>query len=456
MLNQQWTDNAAGEIASRPAAGRAHRSARRTSTVPRGALKYDTSVMWTVFWSAIAALVPILRLASVEGVWLTPLRYFKYIIFMALIASALLNLMKRPAGHYIWLTAPVLIGIAGYLSSGSSSVLVNVSAAAQLAILCALAPAVFRYHIEYTRGFVPAILGAFVTTQTLSAAAGLIQLTGTSVLDQATLFGRSTGFAGHPNVLGLMCVIGMLVTISLFEGARRSLKPVLLASLTINSFALVATGSLSAMLAGVIGIGLYAIGRRRLIFAIVCCIAALTVGSLAELRDTWFAKFVENRFMSVTGESVSAGDASLEIRLRTYEWALDHITKDPFFGVGISNQNAGTFDGVTAVHNYMLHVWYQGGLLFLLWIVAMSIVLAIAVAGALRSRRAVGTSAVIGAIIAFASTSAFFTQQQYWIPLLFAVAMLPTADAPNELKGRTAEDHVESESQASRSRKQTT
>ena len=396
------------------------------------------SWFWVGFWSLVAALIPIMRLQSAEGLWQMPLRRLKYAIFLALIVSALFRLVARPIGLPVWLGAAVLIPFAGFLSGYSSSVTTSVVLAVQLALVCALAPPVFRYHALYTQSFLPWVLGAFLISQTLSATAGLVQLTAAPVLGQAALDERSTGLAGHPNTLGIMSVIAILMTLTLVGRSAPLVKVGLWAALAINAVALIATGSLSAMLAGAVGAAVLAIGRRRVAAALAVGLAVWGGGALLGLGNSWFATFVEYRISLVTGEAAAAGDASLEIRLLTYRWAIEHITADPVFGVGMDSINSGTFNGVTVVHNYLLHAWYQGGLILFLWFAGVTAVVLVGMVRAIRSRRGLGGAAVAAALIAFAATSSFFLQQQYWLPLLFAVAMLP-AGRPSESPSESAE-----------------
>jgi O-antigen ligase len=404
----------------------------RVESPPQQPRSYDLkpSVFWTGFWALIAAMIPVMRLQSVEGLWQMPLRRLKYVILLALIVSALLRLMARPVGLPVWLAAPVLVPLAGFLSGHSSSVVSSTLLAMQLALLGALAPAVFRYHALNTRQFLPWVVGAFIVSQSFSAGVGLIQLSNATVLGQEAVADRSTGLAGHPNTLGIMAVIALLVTLALLRHTSHLAKVGLWFALAVNGFALLATGSLSAMLAGAFGAAVLAVGHRRVGIALVVGAATWGAGALVGLGNTWFANFVQYRFSMVTGEAASAGDASLEIRFLTYQWALSYISDNPMFGVGMDSLNAGTFNGVTAVHNHLLHAWYQGGLFLFMWFAGVTAVVIVGTVRALRSRCGVGGAAVAVAVVTFGMTSSFFLQQQYWIPLLFAIAMLPLSQEP--------------------------
>jgi O-antigen ligase len=384
------------------------------------------SVMWTCFWALIAAWLPISRTATVYGLVAAPLHRVSYVVIAALLLSASLRQVARPVALPLWLSAAVVVPTAGFVSGHASSVNASVVVAMQFAAVCVLAPAVFRFHILHTRMFLPWVLGAFLVSQSLSSAAGLLQLTGVPVLGAEALFDRSTGFAGHPNTLGLMAAIALIVAAALLNSASGTLKAALWCLLLINGFALIATGSLSAMLAGVAGLAVLLVGRRRALAAILILAIAWALSTLSTVGSTWLFSFVRHRIAVVTGEAHLAGDASLEVRLLTYQWALEHISRDPIFGVGMDTLNSGTFNGVTEVHDFLLHAWYQGGLLLFVWFVAVTAVVLWGVVRSMTTHDAAGSAAVAAALIAFAATSAFFVQDQYWLPLVFAIAMFPT------------------------------
>jgi hypothetical protein len=113
--------------------------------------------------------------------------------------------------------------------------------------------------------------------------------------------------------------------------------------------------------------------------------------------------------------------------LLTYDWAWRHIAIDPLVGVGMDPMNAGTYNGDTPVHNYLLHAWYQGGLLFVGWLAVVTVVLATLVYRSARKQDSLSGGLLVVVVVTFAMTSAFFDQQQYWLPLLFGVALFEPA-----------------------------
>jgi hypothetical protein len=358
------------------------------------------------------------------------------------VASAALRRTARPAGLPVWWAAAVLVPAAGVLSGLVSSLPASLLEAVQLTVLCALAPAVFRYDILRTRGFLTWVVAAFLGSQTLSAAVGLYLFAGTAGTLRAALFGRAKGLAGHPNTLGIMCVIALLVALSSLGGASPRVRAGLWAVITLNAMALVATGSLSAMLAGVLGAAVLAVGRRRVALALAVSGVALLAGTVLALGGSSIAGFLAHRVAAVFGAGISTDRASLAVRLRTYRWAFAHIAQDPLRGVGMDGLNSGTYDGDTVVHNALLRAWYQGGFLLFAWFLAVTVVLLVLTLRAMTSRQGVGAAAVIAASGAYAATSAAFVKPQYWLPLLFAVALLPAAagsgDGPPGTRPRRA------------------
>jgi O-antigen ligase len=383
---------------------------------------------WTGFWALVAALVPIMRAQGIPEIS-ELFRGFRLAILAALVASALLGLTARPAGWPVWRAAGVLIPLAGLVSGLAGSLSASVVAAVQLALLCALGPAVLRYHVRSTPGFRVWVLGAFLASQTLSAGLGLYLLL---VSGPGALFRRASGLAGHPNMLGLQCVLALLVILAVAGRVGAPARAGLGAAFAVNAAALVVSGSFTAVLAGVVAAAVLAVGRRRVRLAVHVGLAAALTVAVGWLAGSGLVAFLTRRVIIVTGQKQSGEDGSLTIRLDTYRWALAHLARDPVLGVGMDEGHSGTFDGQTVVHNYLLHAWYQGGLLLLFWFVAVTAVLLVAVVGAMRSGHGLGGATVVTALLTFGATSAFLAQPYYWLPLLLAVATLPdpAATAP--------------------------
>jgi O-Antigen ligase len=386
------------------------------------------SYFWTAFWSVVAIWLPISEAQPTTAIWRLPLYRVEDLVVVGLLVSAISGRVARPVGLPVWIAGALAIPFAGFVSGNGSPFSPSVIVGVQFAVLCVLAPAVLRYHVVVNPYFLPSVLGAFVVTQTLSAATGIAQIAGAQVLGQSQLLDRSTGLAGHPNTLGIMCVIALLVIMAVMSKCAKWVQILLWCAFVVNLVALVATGSLSSLIAIGVGVVVFLLVTRRVLAALAVAVVA-GVGAVMvdiDFGDLWIVAFLERRFASVTGNTLE-GESSWEGRVRTYEWAVDHIVRDPAYGVGMDSANSGTYNGITAVHNYLLHSWYQGGLLLFVWFVAVTVTFLWCVGRGIKSSECSGAAAVIAAVIAFAMTSAFFVQQQHWLPLLLAVATIPTA-----------------------------
>ncbi|MFE4080508.1 O-antigen ligase family protein [Paenarthrobacter sp. YIM B13468] len=190
----------------------------------------------------------------------------------------------------------------------------------------------------------------------------------------------------------------------------------------VNAGALVATGSLSSLLslaaATVVLIVVYRAAIRSIVLGVIVLAGTAVVLMAAGFDPTAVLAPVNHRIDVVTGESV--GVASLGIRQQTYAFAWEYIQNDPLVGVGMDSTNQGTFNGVTVVHNYVLHAWYQGGLALLLAMAGVTLLVIGRVVRTMMTGAKGPESAIMAAVIVYALGSAFFDQQQYWIPLILA------------------------------------
>ncbi|MFF0817867.1 O-antigen ligase family protein [Rhodococcus sp. NPDC003318] len=382
-------------------------------------------------WVAILAITPIYRLISIE---VSPL--ITYAILAVVISCALLGRLSPPPKSGIWIFALLATPIAALISGASSSVSMSTSAGIKLAILIGITPFVVRYYAESECNFVKYSTIAFTTVQSVSAAAGLFQLAGVSMLGREANDGRANGLAVHPNVLGIMAVITILACFYMQPKLKGKTRALCIAAIALNFGALIGSGSLSSMISLTVGGAVLLISMRVTVrTAIKTAVAATIVAAISIVcgyNPSSFKDPIEGRVDTVLG--LSDGVASVSIRESTYDYAITHITSDPLFGVGMDPTNEGTFDGVTVVHNYLLRSWYQGGLLLFIVFLAITAVLITMVARSLISGMNAPQSAVIAAVIGFAITSAFYDQQQYWIPLIFAVAF---SSLPNHYETTT-------------------
>lgn len=375
-------------------------------------------------WIAVIAITPLQQLfyALVSPqVRIVPLLTAVVSLLLARVA------MTRMQGA---LTVTAIFVVLGGLASGANSdVAESVSVAVTLALLIALAPAAILFQLRRYPTFLRTMLATVLTVQTISAGAGIVQLAGVPILGVVARDGRVNGLAYHPNVLGLMAALAILVMVDLFR-RRVASRALLVVAITINAAALIATASLSSLLTLAVGLVFFVARlsiQARWWWAAIAA-AALTVGLIAtggNLEALLPDAFID-RVDQVTG-AVESDVASLQVRLQTYQHAINYIIGDPFVGVGMDAMNQGTLTPSLVVHNYILRGWYQGGVLLLIGFVLVTIaLLALAVRG-MRRTTLTAPSAIIASLLAFGMTSAFYTQSHYWLPILLSVAVISAA-----------------------------
>lgn len=377
----------------------------------------------TVLFSAVAACLPAARLIVGSDALIQ-------VTAVSLLGCVLVALGYVARARYfgLWVAAAVMMPAAGAISG-----LINSSLAPSFilglttGLMILTMACVFTRLIRERPQAVRYIVGWFLVGQTVSASAGILQLLGLRI-SEGLIFGRATGLAEHPNTLGLMSAIAILASLGAWRSVRGVGRAILVVVMVVNGAALVGTGSLSAMLALVAGLAVGILAARKVIGTAVTgiLVLALAGGALAASNvEQTFLDSVFYRIAVVTGQSSSGGGAaSLEVRELTYAWAWDWIARSPLVGVGLDPRNAGTFDGVTAVHNYLLRGWYQGGIIYVAWLAMLTLVLIFGTVGAALRRRADpwSTSIAFG-ILVFAFTAAFLNQPQYWLPLLMALTI---------------------------------
>jgi len=376
----------------------------------------------TVIYSVMAACVPASRTVFGTDIFLQVV----VLGAMGLVLTAL-GYVARPPHAWLWIAGAVMIPAAGLVSGANSSVSSSLLVGLITAVMIVTQVCVFTRLIAERPSAVRHIVTWFIVGQTISAAAGVLQLLGFRVAE-GLIFGRATGLAEHPNTLGLMAVIVILIGLGAWRGAHGFVRIVLIGVMAVNGAALVGTGSLSAMLALAAGLFVGILAARKVIGTAVTGILVLALAggalALSNVEQT-FLDSIFFRIAVVTGQSSGGGGAaSLEVRELTYAWAWDWIDRSPILGVGLDPRNSGTFDGVTAVHNYLLRGWYQGGIIYVVWLALLTLTVVFGIViSALRRRSDPWAASIAFGILVFAFTAAFLNQPQYWMPFLLAFVL---------------------------------
>jgi O-antigen ligase len=386
-------------------------------------------------WIVVVSLTPSLRLIqTIVG------NEIVFAVLGLLVVTLVFGRVTRVYGGGWWISAAFLIVIAGLIAGQNSSIQASARVGLVFAVLIAVLPFVLRYFVTIERGWLRAAVSGFLIVQTLSAVAGLLQVTtGLTVFGFVANQGRANGLAAHPNVLGLMATFAVLLLLHLVLRLRGRIRALLVLALIANVAALLATGSLSNLLALGAGVLVLVVASRwatKFIALTIALVALLlSAGQFLSLNLSVLTAGLQGRVQSVTGQD--DGEGSLFIRQQTWAGAWNRIQEDPFTGYGLDPMNASVY-GPTVVHNYILHYWYQGGFAGLLFASIVTVLfLGIVIRGIVRAIDPV-QAAVVAATVVYALTSAFYDQQYYWIPLMLAIsastpggyALASSRDAP--------------------------
>ncbi|ORA46311.1 hypothetical protein BST22_22175 [Mycolicibacterium chubuense] len=299
--------------------------------------------------------------------------------------------------------------------------------------------AVTAYALKDT-GFVARVSVAFLAGQTVSSAAAVMQVLGRPFLGVEALQGRALGMAGHPNTLGLMACVGILVALQILLSCRRR-RILTVIALAANVAALFASGSLSSFLAVSAGFLVWVLCMRQRLGKLAIGAIAFMAGLWLVFSSTGIAQYLPSvleRYRQVTGQT--SADGSWEIRIRTYDFAWQRIMEDPIFGNGLGASASGTYNGITVTHNIFLRSWFQGGIFLA---AALGLLLVAVLAVTLKSiylKRYAAETSIIVALITFALTSAFFEQRDYWLPILIAWGSISAAEIKRRAMAKAAEN----------------
>ena len=383
----------------------------------------------SALWVVLALAIPIYRIlpGTVANLW-------TYGALGLVMAVLLLGRGGKPKWPGVWMFAGLCALVAGVVSSGASGLAKTLPIGIQLFILLGLTPFALRGSVLRDARLLTKASMSFTVAQSVSALVGVVQLLGVPVLGYAAVYGRSPGLAGHPNVLGVMGAIAVLLCTHMLAARVPFPHFLLIGALTVNAAGVLTTGSLSSMFACAFGV-LFILSSHRIPIRKV--VGILAVGALAlwaVLQSPVVAQYFRSpadRFFQVTGQTDDI--STLDIRLKTYHVAWERIQIDPFMGKGIDPGQSAAF-GNTMVHNLFLHAWYQGGIALAAGIGAVLLAALILVVQALRTRQFALPVAVLITVLSYALTSAFFEQVYYWLPVIAAWASLPTTPITNPEK----------------------
>jgi O-antigen ligase len=395
---------------------------RRAHIVPSS----DSRVHWpptTVLGSVVAvalpfnhALPPVLR-----ALW------YACIVALIAIPIVLRHAGRRPLYPALWAFAGYASLVALLTATRSATIDENLFVGSQFALLIGVGPFAMTANAVTDPKFVQRVSIAFLLGQFLSAIIAIAQLLGQPVLGTEPLQGRAYGLAEHPNTLGYLSCLAILIALQILLSSRRFWL-LTLVMLTANILALIASGSVSAMMGLALGLAVLIVSMRdhlgkMALGAVACAVALWVLGQLSGVFN--YLPSVMGRYGQVTGQTESL--SSWEMRTLTYDFAWHNILRDPIFGIGLNADYSGTYNGITVTHSVFLRAWYQGGIILAIAVGLIVIAAAMVALRAMLEKVHGGEASVLVAVFAVALTSALFEQRHLWLPVLVAWASISAA-----------------------------
>ncbi|MGX5357816.1 O-antigen ligase family protein [Kocuria sp. KH4] len=303
--------------------------------------------------------------------------------------------------------------------SGSATV------AARVALLAFLIPWAMTVLLD-TRRRLATGLGFLAAGAATCGAGSIVQLLVGDIIpgSQTTTGGRFPGFAVHvSDTGGVVCLAVVYGAGLLFSrGTVRRLAGVL--SLALGLVGLILSGSVSGMIAAVVGIFALLIWHRLHLGKILALGVLMVAGaswaiSAMAVQDN--ALTPVERIKQATG--LTGGDAGLNTSATRWESIVagwEGFIQNLFLGAGLEPAAAVTAVDLPA-HNFFVAALYQGGMIFT---VGLVIILVRLVWRGLRSawQRGVPAAAAAGMITAlvFAMTAPSFFNRYFWLPIALA------------------------------------
>ncbi len=387
----------------------------------------SASVQWsftTLLWATVAIALPLNRALppAPRTIW--------FVLILVSIAVPFFSAKPaRPLYPAVWVFAAYASIVATFTATKQSTVAQNLFVGAQLVALLGFGVFSLTSCVRNDPRFAVRVAGAFLIGQSVSALAAISQVLGQQFLGVASMNGRAPGLAGHPNSLGILASVAILLALH-FSVHTRKFRLLTIVALATNVLALFASGSLSSFMALGAGLLVFTFCKRE-------HLTRLVVSGFIFLVALWgltyyvgvfnYLPSVAKRYQQVTGQTDA--ESSWGFRMRTYEFAWQRVVDEPLFGTGLGSESSGTFNGITVTHNLILRGWYQGGLLLALALTIIIVSIALVAIHAIARRQHGVEAAILVAVAAFALTSAFFEQRDYWLPLLLAWASISSGFA---------------------------
>ena len=358
--------------------------------------------------------------------------------FFASLCAVLLAATARRGKMSFFIPPVILLGCVLYVVSGLIASVGAVDPALSVALVARFAYLSIVWFwlgtvVLTKQRHVRTAMAIWVVSVAIDGVAAMLQAKGVSIpFADALDAGRMNGMAESVNALGGAAAVAVAPAFALIATASRSSRQVAwIVVLFLIVVAIILSGSVTAMAAGIAAAGVWLVLSYRTARTLVVALAALTLAAgVAQVQSDLGLPTPVQRLLSTTGQSEGGRYSTVAMRVQGYDAAWEAFGSGGWIGHGLI---AGFSDASDAryVHNVMLKAWYEAG-----WTggVGMACVLFGGLAYTLVAARraltehmrllAVSTFGGMVAFVLFAMSNPLVTQRYGWVPLALATALL--------------------------------
>ena len=379
--------------------------------------------------------------------------------FCAVLATAAIG--KRKLAFRI--PPVILLGVALYVGSG---LVASVGADAPLLSVSLVARFAYLTLVWFWLGTVVLTNGRHLRTAVslwvlsvaLDGVAAILQARGIGIPFLGPIdAGRMSGLAETVNGLGGAAAIAMAPAFALIAAASRpARRAAWIVALLFIIAAVILSGSVTGMAAGIAATGVWVIVSYRGARAPLIALAALSLAlGVAQIQGASGLPTPVQRILSATGQSQGGKYSTVATRVQGYEAAWTELGSGGWLGHGVLVGYYSS-DDARSVHNLILRAWYEAG-----WAggVGMACVLFGGLAYTLVAARralteelrllAVGMFGAMVAFVVFGMSNPLLSQRYGWVPLALAVASVSLNRESAEESPETTSELLSTDMQSS-------
>jgi hypothetical protein len=432
-----WQMSGSAMLPSAPPASRGPNTGKNLSP------KLDNWPPTTIFWTFIVLLLPAIPAlpSAVRGLWFATLGCL-------VVLPVMFGKTARPLYPAVWITAGYASLTAIVLATNEVTILQNLFVGLQLLLLLGLGPFVMTYNSAADPLFTNRLAGAFLAGQSISGVVALLQVQGFSSFQgppYAEYHGRALGLSEHPNTLGLLSAVGILVALHIGFLTRKH-RLIAFALALVNVLGLISSGSLTGVTAAVVGFTVMLVCARDQV-------GNRVISGLAFLSILWIAATYSglvDRLPSISRRYDQVRETTWGARTETYAYAWSRLLDDPIFGNGLnisaSETGGGTYN--LQVHNALLRAWFQGGMILGLAFVLVTAAIMLLILRSIYDQQSGTAAAVLTAVLIYSLFSPMLEQRTFWLIILVAWASI-SIQRTSTIGASTERDPPESQSHSS-------